>query len=470
MKLTSRLLFSALGLAALQLCLIDTVTGQTDPFGPAWDGGEHYIFSREEGMHILHKRDKSPDPAVATYQGCKLNDAFIAKHKHNSKTNEGIQMAECFSNCRISPNAFAYFLVDDSNIKREGYPYGTCTAFSVQPTIDDLAEGDPEMHMCGFWDRGGVMLEEAYGRSFVNMPMICPHNLKGCYSKDYYSPGGKLAEFANVKPTYDGHIWPPKDQDHELQYCECLNCGCPTPTYAEFQQIPIPGCDPKTMCKPYQGQKTGVEGANIRGKQAGTAKGTTGGSAGTGTAPTTGKSNGSGKGTTKGGNTSTGSGGSSNTGSGGNANTGSGSHKGHDNSADTGKKGSSSKKGSSTKQKESPSKGPDENEFPISGSESKSKDKDKKESSKDSKETTGASLDNTYKLGDSGFDKIAGSSSAHGKGDDTSTVTENDLPDCEEDPKNSKASDATDTISNRDRSQKRSIGPDSASSVSSQTT
>lgn len=111
----------------------------------------HTLFALLIAVPLASLADKSPGPSDKVYQGCKPKESWIKANMEGSKANDGIQMGECFSNTRVSPNAFAYFVTNHEKDEAEGAPYGMCRAFTVNPTAEDL-ESDLES-TCGFWDR-----------------------------------------------------------------------------------------------------------------------------------------------------------------------------------------------------------------------------------------------------------------------------------------------------------------------------
>lgn len=62
-------------------------------------------------------------------------------------------------------------------------------------------------------------IPKAPGSQVIPPPMVCPSNLGNCYSKDYFEPGGKLQNYANVIPTYKGDWFSGKDEKHQYMFC-----------------------------------------------------------------------------------------------------------------------------------------------------------------------------------------------------------------------------------------------------------
>ncbi|PWN49522.1 hypothetical protein IE53DRAFT_139363 [Violaceomyces palustris] len=200
--------------------------------------------------HILAKRDPAPFSADRAHEGCTVNKEFHKgqtftdskgrTQKCSFKVNEDIQMGECFSNPRILNNVFAIFEPLDISSKSytsEGGPYGTCTAWNCQPSQDDVQAVDDPRYTCFQWTGRHVVqsgpVATLPGNAFVPPPIVCPSNLDNCYSEEYYVSTG-LDALADLVPTYSG-IYFSKKVNGKPTYCNCFNCGCDRPTYAQLQ-------------------------------------------------------------------------------------------------------------------------------------------------------------------------------------------------------------------------------------------
>lgn len=94
------------------------------------------------------------------------------------------------------------YLPTDAHYTSEGGPYGFCSAFDCQPLASDLTSENNPSNACFFWsykENRPNLPKSIPGVDFVPPPMICPHNLEGCYSKTYYDKGGKVSERSRAR-------------------------------------------------------------------------------------------------------------------------------------------------------------------------------------------------------------------------------------------------------------------------------
>lgn len=118
----------------------------------------------------------------------------------------------------IHNQVFATFEPVDGSMfaSREGGPYGqshsescplqlltlghagTCCAHGKHPASGDLQEHPNPNYFCFAWHGQGKVenaLPEFPGKAVTPFPAICPHNLKDCYSDEYYERGGPVSGF-----------------------------------------------------------------------------------------------------------------------------------------------------------------------------------------------------------------------------------------------------------------------------------
>lgn len=173
----------------------------------------------------LVKRDLSGNPATRAYQNCALRFRNkISLPDVNITCNPGVQAGECYVNARVHHEDFATFEPDDGDdflAHREGGAYGTCCGYSKFAKSNDLIETSNPNYWCFIWEGKGkepAPGEEAPKDGFPGMvaipyPLICPHNLQNCYSKDYFKNGFKMEGWADTVPNATGFWYPPKGKD-----------------------------------------------------------------------------------------------------------------------------------------------------------------------------------------------------------------------------------------------------------------
>nr|XP_018907192.1 PREDICTED: uncharacterized protein LOC109037137 [Bemisia tabaci]XP_018907193.1 PREDICTED: uncharacterized protein LOC109037137 [Bemisia tabaci] len=211
------------------------------------------------------KDDKHPRPANASYSGCRLTIGKLTGA--NSESNDGIQMGECWANTRVHNQKCAFFVPFEpghEHYDSEGGPYGSCLALDQYPQASDMSETTNLANWCFFWETkvdpssnaSAAPLPSAPGEKGLPMPIVCPSNLKDCYSADWFEPGGKLGAYGDLYPTYGGIWFPLKDPStRKPLFCQGLGLGCDTPNMRGLQlQHLINGtCDVEHKCHPPNG-------------------------------------------------------------------------------------------------------------------------------------------------------------------------------------------------------------------------
>ncbi|QSZ30454.1 hypothetical protein DSL72_000008 [Monilinia vaccinii-corymbosi] len=98
-----------------------------------------------------------------------------------SKTSYAIQAAECSHNTRVAgKQTFAVFKIDHKHDGANGYPYGTCMAYTCTAPPGDSLVPNPD-YWTFFWGKTKIGSDKGFGTTCIQSPV---DSTCGCENSD----------------------------------------------------------------------------------------------------------------------------------------------------------------------------------------------------------------------------------------------------------------------------------------------